>query len=385
MTAASPDNLRWSARYELLDPMRGVAIIAVMLLHFCERGQDSGDELLHDRIWPVLQHGYLGVQLFFVISGYCISAALYGAMTKPQPVRHFATRRLRRIFPPYWASLVLVVVLGLATITLLNTPAATVFPLTRFDWFCNLLLIQGPLHAKDANLVYWSLSIEMQFYVVMALALFVPRAVEGWLILFSLFSLGLNHGWISPRLFGSEAWELWGTIFAYWSEFVCGIATYFWLTGRMKWRWTPRILVGLVVADLLLRWPVSGVYIQPDGRFVKSLKLLFCLACALGLILCRRYDEMICRCRPARLLRLFGMISYSLYLTHVPIGTRLFNLTQRLIGLDGLRWLIPALASCVVCTAVGFVFFRWFEKPWLNSPTSQTATTSAPAQEGVPA
>ena len=107
---------RQSARFELLDALRGIAILAVMLLHFAERGVDSGDQLIYARVWPVLQHGYLGVQLFFVISGYCITAALYNAIERMNSFQYFLVRRLRRIFPPYWASMVLVVVLGFITI-----------------------------------------------------------------------------------------------------------------------------------------------------------------------------------------------------------------------------------------------------------------------------
>lgn len=364
-----------SARYELLDPLRGIAIIAVMLLHFCERGRDAGDALIHGSIWPVIQHGYLGVQLFFVISGYCITAALYGAMNKPQPFRYFMFRRIRRIFPPYWASLLLVILLGIATILVLKTPREVVFPLTNFDWLCNLLLIQGPLHAVDANVVYWSLSIEVQFYVVMALALFRPRFTELWLIGFSIFCLGLQH---------QTALPLSGTVMSYWPEFVCGIAAYYRITGRMRWKWTPAVLVGLVVLDIGLQAVAHQILTQPDGRFVKPVKLLFCLSCMALLLKLRPYDEVISESRPARLLAFFGLISYSLYLTHTPVGSRLFNLTDRLTGLQGLTWIPCTLAALLVSTGFGWLFFRWFEKPWLNPATAQPRVASQTLQEGVP-
>jgi peptidoglycan/LPS O-acetylase OafA/YrhL len=353
-----------SSRFELLDPLRGVAILAVMALHFCERGAQSGDTLIHANIWPVVQHGYLGVQLFFVISGYCITAALYGAMNKPHPFRYFVRRRLRRIFPPYWASIVLVVVLGFATIAVLKTPREVVFPLTSFDWLCNVLLIQGPFHAPDANVVYWSLSIEMQFYLVMALALFWPRWTEAWLVGVSVVCLGMSH---------LTGWTLWGTVIAYWPEFICGIAVYYWLTGRMRYWWTPWLLVGLVLLDL--GWLASeySVWTQENGKFVKPVKILFCLGCMVTMLALRPYDERISKWRPIRTLSLVGLISYSLYLTHTPVGSRLINLADRLVGLDGLKWLASAAAATVVSLVFGWIFFRWFEKPWLNPVTSKPA------------
>lgn len=374
MTEQSSQPATRSARYELLDPLRGIAILAVMLLHFCERGRHSGDSIVHDNIWPVIQHGYLGVQLFFVISGYCITAALYGSVKKPASLQHFMTRRLRRIFPPYWASILLVIVLGFVTIAVLKTPRETVFPLKPFDWFCNLLLIQGPLHAKDANLVYWSLSIEIQFYVVMAVALLMPRWTEAWLIGVSLAFLAIDH---------FTTWTLWGTVIVYWPEFVCGIAAYYWLTGRMVWKGTPVVLVSLVLLDIVVQCQQYSVLVQPDGRFIKPIKLVFCVGCMLLMLGLRRFDAAICRQKSVKVLAWFGLISYSLYLTHVPIGTRLFNLTNRLIGLQGMKWILPAIAAMLVCTAAGWMFFRWFEKPWLNPSTQQTPAPATPVREGI--
>ncbi|EMI17904.1 acyltransferase 3 [Rhodopirellula maiorica SM1] len=364
-----------TARYELLDPLRGVAILAVMLLHFSERGRESGDDLIHSYLWPITQHGYLGVQLFFVISGYCIAAALYGTLNKPQPFRYFMMRRFRRIFPPYWISIVLVVMLGFATIFILNTSPDVVFPLTPFDWLCNALLLQGPLHAVDANLVYWSLSIELQFYLVMAIALFWPKWTEAWLIMFSIVCLALNC---------FADWPLWGTVVVYWPEFLCGIVAYYWITGRMRWKWTPGYLVGIVIFQIVLQANQYEVLVQENGRLVQPIKLLFCLSCMATLLALRYYDQSIARWRSARCLAFFGIISYSLYLTHVPIGTRIFNLIDRLLGLDGLKWLACGLAAMVICTIFGWIFFRWFEKPWLNPPApSPTTDTPKALPEGV--
>ncbi|MEQ9411991.1 MAG: acyltransferase [Fuerstiella sp.] len=358
-----------SARYELLDPLRGLAILAVMLLHFCERGRHSGDSVIHGTLWPVIQHGYLGVQLFFVISGYCITAAVYSAMKRSHSFRYFMTRRLRRIFPPYWASMLLVIVLGLATIAVLKTPTETVFPLSPFDWLCNVFLVQGPLHAKDANLVYWSLSIEIQFYLVMSLSLlWSGKLVEVWLFAVSAAFLAVDH---------LTTWPLWGTVIVYWSEFLCGIIVYYWLTGRMAWRWTPAVLLGFVVLDIALQAPQYQVMMQPNGRVIQPVKLIFCLGCMLAMLGLRRYDDAICARRSVKLLAWFGLISYSLYLCHVPVGTRVFNLADRVTGLGGLKWLPCAIAAMVVSTAFGWVFFRVFEKPWLN-PSASTA--SAPAK-----
>ncbi|MCA9049362.1 MAG: acyltransferase [Planctomycetaceae bacterium] len=325
----------------------------------------------------MIQHGYLGVQLFFVISGYCITAALYGAVRKPKALSYFMLRRLRRIFPPYWASIVLVIALGMLTILVLKTPQAVVFPLTAFDWLCNLFLLQGPLHAKDANLVYWSLSIEVQFYVVMAMALLNSRWTEAWLVFVSGLFLMVDH---------LTAWPLWGTVIVYWPEFLCGIAAYYRLTGKARWKWSPAVLVGFVLLDIVMQWGQYETLTLANGRFIQPVKLLFCLACMLVMVSLRRSDKVICSRRPIRLLGWFGLISYSLYLTHVPVGTRLFNLTDRVIGLSGLRWLAVLPVAAAVSTVFAWLFFHWFESPWLNASSRKSPEFSMavpPVHESV--
>lgn len=368
-----------SARYEFLDALRGIAILAVMLLHFGEHGGDSGDTLIHERVWPVVQHGYLGVQLFFVISGYCITAAAYGASRKTNPVRHFMTRRIRRILPPYWASLLLVTALGLLSVMIMNSPWDTMFPYTPGEWICNILLIQEPMQARAANMVYWSLTIELQFYLVIAAGLFFPKYKEQWLIAVTLLFMAADH---------LTRFQFAGYVLSYWSQFLCGIIVFYVLTRQMQWTWTPLVLSTLLLIDVGLHARGYETIYQHSGRFVLPIKILFCMCCAAGLIALRPLDEKITRLRPVRVLTWFGLISYSLYLIHVPVGMRVFNLTHRLTGLNGLNWLWASIAATALCTGFGLVFFRLFEKPWLNSAAVKkeerdTADPLQPVHEGI--
>jgi peptidoglycan/LPS O-acetylase OafA/YrhL len=352
-----------TARYELLDAMRGIAILAVLFLHFSERGVESSDQLVHSRIWPVLQHGYLGVQLFFVISGYCIMAAVSTASAKDSGVSYFTTRRLRRIFPPYWASLVLVIAAGLVTGLLLKTPWSTVFPLKPWEWLANVFLMQGPLQATDANLVYWSLSIELQFYLVMAACLLMsPKISEIWLVFVGFVSVVLALTHVVP---------LTGWVLNYWAEFACGIAAYFWITRRRQWSWTPWLLVAGAAVEMLGSIAEHHVWVLSNGRFIPGIRIAVCLGIMAAMIQLYRFDAMLCQKKFVRNLMAVGTISYSLYLTHVPVGTRVFNLGQRLTGLSGCWWLLYFAISLLASAIVGVLFFRWCERPWMNSPISQ--------------
>ena len=348
-----------TARYEFLDALRGIAILLVLLLHFAERGVNSEDSLVHDKVWPVLQHGYLGVQLFFVISGYCITAAVASAAQKANSVHLFATRRLRRIFPPYWASILFVVLAGLATRVLMKTPWETIFPLATWEWIANIFLLQGPLQAQDANLVYWSLSIELQFYIVMAIGLLMSsKTAETWFVFVSL---------LSAILATTHAVPLTGWVLNYWSEFACGIAAYFWITRTATRPSTPWLLVAFASLEMLWSFYEQPVLTLPSGRFIPAIRIAFCLLTMLTMIVLYQKDSYLCRFRMVRAFMGIGAISYSLYLTHVPVGTRIFNLGQRLTGLDGVLWLPYFGLSLIASFLVGLLFFRLCERPWLNS------------------
>lgn len=352
-----------TARYEFLDALRGIAILLVLLLHFAERGVASEDSIVHDKVWSVLQHGYLGVQLFFVISGYCIMAAVASAARKANSVQLFATRRLRRIFPPYWASMLFVVLAGLGTRVILKTPWETIFPLAAWEWIANILLLQGPMQAQDANLVYWSLSIELQFYVVMAVGLLMSRkSTETWLVFVSL---------LSAIFATTHAVPLTGWVLNYWAEFACGIAAYFWITRTATRSVTPWLLVAFASLEMLWSFYEQPVLTLPSGRFIPAIRIAFCILVMLVMIALYQRDSGLCRIRMVRALMATGAISYSLYLTHVPVGTRIFNLGQRLTGLDGLLWLPYFCLSLLASGLIGLIFFRLCERPWMNSPVQQ--------------
>jgi peptidoglycan/LPS O-acetylase OafA/YrhL len=115
----------------------------------------------------------------------------------------------------------------------------------------------------------------------------------------------------------------------------------------------------------------------PNGRFVPAIRIAFCLLVMLVMIVLYQKDSVLCRIRLVRALMATGAISYSLYLTHVPVGTRIFNLGQRLTGLDGLFWLPYFGLSLLASGMIGLIFFRLCERPWMNSPVQQK-TASPP-------
>ena len=365
-----------SDRLALLDCLRGVAVLAVIALHSGGHGLRSNDHFFAYAIWPVLRHGYLGVQLFFVISGYCIMAAAVSVQSDKTPLRTFIRRRVRRIFPPFWCSLGLVIGLGLLTVIVAKKTWWSIFPLNALDWLWNILLLQGPFNAPDASMVYWSLSIEVQFYGLMAIAVVAGRWKAVWLLGLS----GLYLSWV---------WQPWfrigGTALAYWPEFASGIAAYLAVNWRVWGRSLPAVLWGLSAAAILVGWQTSPVVFAADGEFATPYKQLFCLLCGLGVWGGHCFEgsgrPFVC----LRPLAWIGTISYSLYLTHEPVATRVFNLAGRLFDLGGLRWVPVAVLASIAQLLVGWLFFRYCERPWLNRSSRAARRSVDMANPATPA
>src|SRR5215475_7563749 len=90
----------------VLDGVRGLAVMMVLVFHFV--GQMLPTNGIERAVVAVTKHGLLGVDLFFVLSGFLITGLLYEARDQPHYLRNFYVRRLLRIFPLYYGVLALV-------------------------------------------------------------------------------------------------------------------------------------------------------------------------------------------------------------------------------------------------------------------------------------
>ena len=152
-------------KHPLFDPLRGLAALWVVAYHL-QAGSPAVQNLPF--VSALAGAGFLGVPMFFVISGFCLAAAARRALDEAKPASDFLSRRLWRIFPPFWYSALFAAVLS---------PVS--FAPDVEGWLCMLSLGQifNPANErvldrfKELNSPYWSLAIEVQFYAVVALAL----------------------------------------------------------------------------------------------------------------------------------------------------------------------------------------------------------------------
>ena len=148
----------------VLDGLRGVAILLVMLVHLTVMESSS---LVDGAYYRVAHLGWIGVDLFFVLSGFLITGILYDAKTSPHYFRNFYARRALRIFPLYYAVLflALLVLPALASDSYSRSLQAA---WTYWAFLSNFAVAWHQEFPAGMLIVVWSLAIEEQFYVAWA-------------------------------------------------------------------------------------------------------------------------------------------------------------------------------------------------------------------------
>jgi peptidoglycan/LPS O-acetylase OafA/YrhL len=196
-------------RLQSIDALRGIAALGVVFYHAVWQ---SSNALPHNVFhWPVklLQFvssfGYIGVFLFFVISGFCIHLqwARSRANGQPQPIRFgsFWRRRFRRLYPPYLIAFALFLLMAALSTGIKLTP------FFFYDVVMHLLMLHNldPITCYSINGVFWTLAIEEQLYLAYFLLLFL-RTRWGWgptLVICALARIGWFY-------FGHAVWVVTG-------------------------------------------------------------------------------------------------------------------------------------------------------------------------------
>ena len=277
-------NERWVA----LDALRGIAAVWVAWYHFY-RFSPLPDVLRLSK-WPrwFLLHGYLGIEIFFVLSGVVISLSIMDERISAPYALSFAVRRSIRLDPPYWITLALACVIRTAVGT--PPPPSSVV--------AHIFYLQNVLGIPNIVPQFWTLCYEIQFYLVLILLVGCAQKggkFVGWLAAVAPLAASLvlvTLGRTDP-----------GWFLNYWYAFALGVGT----TAVIRKRISPAtwaIFTGLV---LLLGFVLGRVEVICVA--VTSFVIGFAgLAGKLG------------RWSGGPVFQYLGRISYSLYLLHF-VGT----------------------------------------------------------------
>ncbi|MET8172971.1 acyltransferase [Streptomyces clavifer] len=175
--ASSPPAPRHS-RMRALDGLRLLAALMVAAYHYGGRGGDitaawgSSPAVQFPTAHTWFAYGPLGVQIFFVISGFVICMSGWG-----RSLSSFFASRVARLMPAYWAAVVLVTLV-------FALPVVAYEAVSPSDALVNLTLLQQPLGADRVLGVCWTLWAEIRFYALFALFVVLPGANRRRIVLF---------------------------------------------------------------------------------------------------------------------------------------------------------------------------------------------------------
>ena len=320
----APHESRSESRVTTVDCLRGLAASAVVWFHLT-----NGNPQAYSPAWLRASghQGWLGVQLFFVISGFVIPYALHRANYHLRDYGPFLLRRLIRLEPPYFASILLTMVLAYASAAVpgfRGQPPSYTLPLI----VSHIAYANGFFGFPSINSVYWSLSLELQYYLLLGLLFPLVgnkhRAVRiGALVSLGAFALAL------PSLL---------LVFRWLFLFTLGILAF---NVRERMVSVAEYAIGVSLAT-------AGAYMTLGGG-----------TAAVGVATTLLIAFVTVRSRP---LLFLGDISYSLYLVHVPIGGRIINATTR-VELGPMTVTLVTVTAFGVCVAVAYVFHRLIERP----------------------
>lgn len=312
-------------RINFLDSMRGFAALWVVIYHFNVKLPFPSNAYQ-----SFVLAGNLGVSVFFVLSGY----AVHSSLLRESRVGIFLWRRFFRIYPPYLASIAVVLVAIILRRLTYGANDLIQLPHGPLDWLKTLTLATTPVTAlPPINWVYWTLSYEAAFYLWLSLLLLAPRT--RLIILFGPVLISLF--WHSAPIFFIDQWCLFGL----------GLAIAEW---RKQQGWQPALLASTCIVDLLVH--------RATGETVAGL--------ASFTLICMAFSKPFDWLNREPLFRHAGDWSYSLYLTHVPIGVWIgFNLSSlpRNLTTRGFAQHV-AVDMCVTafCCLFAYGFWRIIEK-----------------------
>lgn len=342
-------------RYAEIDFLRGIACLAVVFFHYCSRGPQAGlmSQALNPALDAITRYGYLGVDLFFVISGFVILMSAQNATP-----REFLASRAARLLPAFWVAASLTA----GTAWLLDDRR---FAVSLPTYLVNLSMLPHWFRVPYVDGAYWSLAVELHFYIMVWVLIRLrglPRLE--WVMLVWLSISFIN------ALRPTHALEFWFD--ARWApSFVAGGLFFLLRTSGFS-----AFRIGLLIASYALaihyaldyaRNTVSRTVGFVDPLFVAgSVTAIFIV---FSLIAGDRW-----RMNASRLTATLGAMTYPVYVIHQNFGFMVYERLRATINSPSCALILTATLVAVL----GTVIHRRVERPagpklrrWIEGQTAK--------------
>ena len=314
-----------------LEFLRAIAALSVCLFHY------SGG-MLPKLIVPSVKYafsgGYLGVDIFFVISGFIIPYSLVGKNHRVNSFFGYIKKRIIRINPPAYGSMALVLAQGFIIDKLMNHTSMYTGTLSWGQIFHNLIFTIPFTNYQWINGIFWTLAIGFQFYLFIGLLFNVlfNRSVLWFVGIYILVGLAQFVPYLALAGF-----------FHYSTLFALGGVALLWHQKRISsWMY----IGGLALFGILTFWHL-GIYATLVGMGT---------AIAINSITVRVPG-----------FSFLGKISYSLYLIHALVGTTSeFILIKLVSPITDARKIMLAALCLIISVVAASVFYSLIEKPFMR-------------------
>jgi peptidoglycan/LPS O-acetylase OafA/YrhL len=357
-----------------LDGLRGVAVLLVMAVHFI--GDSTAHTLIQRMVVKVASYGLVGVDLFFVLSGFLITGLLLEARGKPNYFLNFYARRTLRIFPLYYFVLAcLFILLPLAT-----TPPALLQPAQAHQFWLWTYLSNFYIASTSswASLTYvshfWSLAIEEQYYLLWPFVVFYfsREALERVCIGVILFGLGLR---IALALGGVSELSI-SVLTPCRVDTLCVgafVAIQLRKPGVLR-QWVGNsgriaFILGAVLAAVMVFGAMTKLALPVVHQLRNTLYAFF--FGALILLALKPRSNLVARSFQSPLLRFFGKYSYGLYVYHGLLTWVMMEFhteawLDTVLGNHGLAMVAKATIGVSVSLGVALLSFHLLEQRFLS-------------------
>ncbi len=303
-------------RFYELDALRGIAALMVVLYHYTKRY----DEIYTHKTMGILHFdiGRYGIQLFFMISGFVI----FMTINKTEKIKDFVISRFSRLYPAYWFA----VILTYSATLMIPLPGRMV---GLSEALINLSMFQTWFRIPNVDGVYWTLAIELSFYIIMCL-LYVSGYIKKIVtvsIIWMVIILLTNHieNYYGYKVHAAVKLAL---ILDYGHLFIAGIMFYkLYEDKKLKYLFC-------IAFSYMVEYKVNSGFLIISGVYF----LLFCFL-VLNLLSWLKFKPLV----------FLGAISYSLYLIHQNVGYIIIRvLYDRGINNPYLIILIPIVMTIIV-------------------------------------
>jgi len=367
-----------SRRIAELDVLRGIAILAVLLVH--APWHCHGEWFTESILWRHLfQRGWIGVDLFFVLSGYLVSGLLFKEYKRSgeMNIRRFWWRRGLKIWPAYYCffgALILIQVFA----PCLSGEDARLW-MIRKSW-ANWVFLQNYFDYKPWTFT-WSLAVEEHFYLILPIILWVLTRSRDRLHLIPRLTLGICVAALASRTLtfmvaeSSDPFSFVGPTHHRLDALMFGVLIgYLYHFRRPVFERIGRYRVSIIAASLVLLtttspWIPVSAYASTLGFSATYLAFGGILVATLSTDWSRFPTGLARAAHPVTVgLRFLGVYSYTIYLTHVPLyySLPMNDVVDRWPVAESVRPQLAAALFLVLAIVSGVLLSHVIERPVLR-------------------